>query len=120
MTGKDQSGDETSVEVRHVYRQDQDKDRLSSSDEPVQSSNDRANRGRRPTGGVGVVQGSGAGAGGGGPAEDFDSDPVGGGGTSVMPVDDKANPQVQAEDDILSEPSVDKTSGASRARTSGG
>lgn len=41
-----------------------------------------ANRGKRaPQSGSGVVVGSGAGAGGAGGAEDFDSDPVGGGGS---------------------------------------
>ncbi|ATE65128.1 hypothetical protein [Rhizorhabdus dicambivorans] len=49
------------------------------------------NRGRRaPQQGSGVVIGSGAGAGGSGGAEDFDSDPAGGGGDlSPRPVDDQ-------------------------------
>lgn len=40
-----------------------------------------ANRGKRAQASVGEVSGSGAGAGGGGAPEDYDSDPVGGGGS---------------------------------------
>lgn len=47
------------------------------------------NRGSRaPQEGSGVVTGSGAGAGGAGGAEDFDSDPVGGGGAGPRAEDD--------------------------------
>jgi hypothetical protein len=41
----------------------------------------RNNRGKRPGKGSGEVTGSGAGAGGSGGPEDYDSDPVGGGGS---------------------------------------
>ncbi len=61
------------------------------SDPPVRATGRSAeeNRGRRaPRSGSGVVVGSGAGAGGAGGAEDFDSDPVGGGGTPPRPEDD--------------------------------
>jgi len=56
----------------------------------------QANRGKRaPREGSGVVVGSGAGAGGGGGAEDFDSDPVGGGG--AMPPLEDDHPQSGAD-----------------------
>lgn len=44
-------------------------------------SSAQENRGRKPSEGSGEVSGSGAGAGGSGGAEDYDSDPVGGGGS---------------------------------------
>lgn len=43
----------------------------------------------------GSVHGSGAGAGGGNPGEDYDDDPVGGGGVAPTPV---ADPKVRARD----------------------
>lgn len=49
------------------------------------------NRGTRaPQAGSGVATGSGAGAGGGGSAEDYDSDPVAGGGPSAIRPDREA------------------------------
>ncbi len=54
---------------------------------PVRTDGRSDNRGHRPSEGSGVVEGSGAGAGGGGAEEDFDADPVGGGGASEMPAD---------------------------------
>lgn len=50
-----------------------------SGNNPVQSGN--KNRGKRPSEGSGEAAGSGAGSGGSGGPEDYDSDPVGGGGT---------------------------------------
>ncbi len=53
--------------------------------EPVRTDGRADNRGRRPSEGSGVVEGSGAGAGGGGAEEDYDSDPVAGGGPDQTP-----------------------------------
>lgn len=54
---------------------------------PVRTSNSDQNRGRRAREGSGVVAGSGAAAGGSDIEEDYDGDPIGGGGRNQMPVE---------------------------------
>lgn len=61
-----------------TYHGDQDPNIRAAKPTPLTKGSDH-NRGRRPSEGSGVVEGSGAGAGGGGNPEDYDSDPVAGG-----------------------------------------
>ena len=65
---------------------DQDSSPIHKEDEAKKAAVEHGseNRGQRPGGGTGSVTGSGAGAGGGGGAEDFDSDPVAGGGAAQL------------------------------------
>jgi hypothetical protein len=65
-----------------IYHGDQDADRLPYEGPPIRTVPAKVNRGRRaPSEGSGVVVGSGAAAGGSeGIEEDFDTDPMGGGG----------------------------------------
>lgn len=74
-----------------IYHGDEDKDRLPYDGPPIRETPAEHNRGRRaPREGSGVVQGSGAAAGGtGGIDEDYDGDPISGGGPTVMPTPHK-------------------------------
>lgn len=78
----------TSTDHPPIYRGDEDADRLPYEGPEIRTEPAQQNAGRRaPREGSGVVIGSGAGAGGtGGIVEDYDSDPIGGGGQNVMPV----------------------------------
>lgn len=75
-----------------IYHGDQDEDRLPYEGPTIRTRPANNNRGRRaPSEGSGVVIGSGASAGGtGGIEEDFDDDPVGGGGAGPIPAAPKA------------------------------
>lgn len=61
-----------------VYQGDEDADIKAAAPTPLTKGSEY-NRGRRPSEGSGIVEGSGAAAGGGGNPEDYDSDPVAGG-----------------------------------------
>ena len=65
---------------KKLSKPDLDEDVNLDSIPPVRKTSDGNNVGRKPAPGSGVVVGSGAGAGGGGNPEDFDDDPVAGGG----------------------------------------
>ncbi|MBO9582365.1 MAG: hypothetical protein J7498_15870 [Sphingobium sp.] len=74
-----------------IYHGDQDEDRLPYEGPAIRTHPAKNNRGRRaPSEGSGVVIGSGASAGGtSGIEEDFDDDPVGGGGVIPTPAEPK-------------------------------
>lgn len=61
-----------------IYQGDEDENIESARPTPLTQGSDH-NRGRRPSEGSGVVEGSGAAAGGGGNPEDYDSDASAGG-----------------------------------------
>jgi len=72
-----------------AYQGDEDKDRLPHEGPPVKTRSEGSDRGRKaPREGSGVVAGSGAEAGGTGRSaggENYSGDPVGGGGSGIMP-----------------------------------
>lgn len=72
-----------------IYQGDEDVERLPYDGPPIRTEPAPANRGRRPPAeGSGVVTGAGAAAGGtGGIEEDYDDDPVSGGGPNIMPAE---------------------------------